>query len=220
MYHMPQLYVQDAHKITDNLYEAPPYGRNWGQPHLGYNPEPLWYDPRDPAGGHYRPQTHTDSDEAKWRANNPTRGAAYLPRPRHTLDPLHPAFGYVPVNYNHPNDHPFHLGAAVGPQVHTDMIPTQVPFPVSVGLAGRTLYRARYYPGVAEGVAPGTRLNFGVIGRGGIVQHMSPATFPTPQHRYKVTPVDWFNDQVQGWPQKNKDTYVSIPFKPPPPPPV
>ena len=56
-------------------------------------------------------------DELNYRLNNPTRGAAYLPRPRHTYDPLHPSFGYVPINYISPNDRPFHLGAPVGPQV-------------------------------------------------------------------------------------------------------
>jgi hypothetical protein len=171
MYHYPGS-VADAAKTTDQLYERMPYGRNWGQPHSSYSAEPLYYDPTDPHGGHYRPRTHTDVDEAVWRAENPERGAAYLPRPRKQHDPLHPAFGFVPVNYNNPNDRPFHLGAAVGPQVHIDMIPTQVPFPISVGLAGRTLYRPRYFPGVDEGAMPGQRLNFGVIGRGGVVQKM------------------------------------------------
>ena len=129
------------------LYKAPPYGRNFGHPHNIYPSEPLYYDPRDPNGGHYDPALKVRT----YAERNQFDGAAYLPRGqkmRHHYDPMHPQFGYVPVNYIHANFHPFHFNQPFGAVAATayhyhSMIPTTLPFPISKPTQS-TIYRLTF----------------------------------------------------------------------------
>ena len=56
---------------------------------------------------------------------DPERNAAYLPRPAFgPPNALHPAFGYVPVNYVAPDSHPFHYAGRFNvPEKSSPLVP-------------------------------------------------------------------------------------------------
>ena len=176
------------------VYEPPPYGKSWG-PARSYGgkttTEPLYYDPEDPFDGAFNASLkHYTFFKGKWipKPTNPFQGAAYLPsgRSKHP-DPMHPQFGFVPVNYVNPNwnPHPFRLGTPIdvqkSNQLHdlsglsgSPMIPTQVPFPITEGAQQHPVYADKYYPGIQPGH---TKLSY-----------------PTPlRSKYKYKSPSWFD---------------------------
>ena len=197
------------------VYDPPPYGKAWG-PARSYGgktaPEPLYYDPEDPFDGAFNSSLkHYTLYRGKWipKPTNPMQGAAYLPggRGRHP-DPLHPQFGFVPVNYVNPNwdpkpfrlggpmeevPYPHHLGGLSG----SANIPVQVPFPITLG-GNHPLYADKYYPGVQPG--------------------RTKLSYPTPlRGKYKYHAPAWF-DGASSWPHPDPERVPTIPFVPPPPP--
>merc|ERR1711871_663920 len=100
-------------------------------------------------------------------------------------DPLHPAFGFVPVNYVAPDADTrlFHMSRPVGSQFRStfsgdpllqhELVPIQIPFPISMG-GNHPLYAQKYFPGVRPGY--------------------TPLSFPTPLHsRYKIAKPPWYD---------------------------
>ena len=191
------------------IYDAPPYGKSWGQARSyggKTTQEPLYYDPEDPYDGAFNASLkHYTFSHGKWvpKPENQFQGAAYLPsgRSKHP-DPLHPQFGFVPVNYVNPNwePKPFHIN---GPpidmrQPHTSLIPSQIPFPITLG-GNHPLYSKKYYPGVQPG--------------------RTKLSYPTPiRGKYKFHAPAWF-DGPNSWPHPDPERVPTIPFVPPPPPP-
>ena len=210
---------QDSASASSNqhVYENPPYGKSWGvaRSYGGSDrsaQEPLYYDPEDPYDGAFNASLkHYTFHRGKWlpKPDAPFLGAAYLPsgRSKHP-DPMHPQFGFVPVNYVNPNwePHPFYLNergqSKQRPIVdmrdaHTSMIPTQIPFPITLG-GNHPLYSKKYYPGVQAGA---TKLSF-----------------PTPiRGKYKYHAPAWM-DGPNSWPHPDPERVPTIPFVPPPPP--
>jgi hypothetical protein len=199
------------------VYEPPPYGKSWGAARSyggKTTQEPLYYDPEDPFDGAFNKSLkHYTFYRGKWipkPTGNPFQGAAYLPsgRSKHP-DPLHPQFGFVPVNYVNPNwnPQPFRLGTPIETQwphhlgglSGSPMIPTQVPFPITLG-GQHPVYAEKYYPGVQPGH---TKLSY-----------------PTPlRGKYKYHAPAWF-DGPNSWPHPDPERVPTIPVVPPPPPPA
>jgi hypothetical protein len=195
--------------FDQQIYDSPPYGKSWGQARSyggKTTREPLYYDPEDPYDGAFNASLkHYTFSRGKWipKPENQFQGAAYLPsgRSKHP-DPLHPQFGFVPVNYVNPNwePKPFHIN---GPPIDmrdskTSLIPTQIPFPMKEG-ENHPLYSKKYYPGIQPG--------------------RTKLSYPTPlRGKYKYHTPAWF-DGPNSWPHPDFERVPTIPFVPPPPPP-
>ena len=208
----------DGDAMPNHVYSSPPYGRGglgWGivRPPIRSAAQPLYYNPEDPTDGAFNASMqHFAFSDGKWvpRPSNPLQGAAYLPRERtHTPDPMHPAFGYVPVNYVAPDvdARVFQMSQPLGAQLHQPfsgsaftqgaLVPTQIPFPISMG-GNHPLYAQKYFPGVRPG--------------------FTPLAFPTPLHsRYKIAKPSWF-DAPGSWPRPFVERVPTVPDAPPPPP--
>lgn len=211
-------HLHDSEALPNNVYSSPPYGRGglgWGnaRPPIRSAAQPLYYNSEDPMDGAFNASMqHYIFSDGKWlpRPSNLLMGAAYLPRERTRVpDPLHPAFGYVPVNYVAPDSDArvFHMSQPVGAQfsgpfrgglsLQRDLVPTQLPFPISMG-GNHPLYSQKYFPGVRPG--------------------FTPLSFPTPLNsRYKIAKPPWYDA-----PGFSLQSYVervpTVPDTPPPAP--